>query len=500
MSGAPDAPASGGVGAMVRRGIAWSVAAFAASKALSLISILVLARLLSVDEFGVVAAVAAYIAFIELGSDLGMKSTIIYEQEEGISERIDTAFTLNLMTAVALTVIGVLAAPLVARFFGVPDEVGLFRLGALNLLFTGLGNIHDGLLLRDMSFARRIRPQVARDLVRVAVSVTLAFAGLGAAALVLGFLAGTASWTVWQWFLTPLRPRLTYDSVVARTMLAYGAAAAVLKILATINSRMDVVLIGHLLDTHALGIYSIAYRLPEVLLASVAYTLGVVAFPALARQRADDRAPLAAATLQLLRYMALYALPVAAGLAVLSVPITELLFSHKWHDAAQLLVPVATAAAIYTVVYPLGDLLMAVNKQSAIVVINVLVIPLMIGTCVLAAPSGVLAVSWALVGAAAAFASMMSFAVVRELRLPAAAFVRGYGPGLAAALGVLAGAGLVRLTWTAISVPAITAATLAGAVGAGLAVRLLAPATFVDVVRQLNGLRPTPRPVPLRAL
>ena len=58
---------------MVRRGIVWSVAAFGASKALSLISILVLARLLTPDQFGVVAAVAAYIALIELGSDLGMK-------------------------------------------------------------------------------------------------------------------------------------------------------------------------------------------------------------------------------------------------------------------------------------------------------------------------------------------------------------------------------------------------------------------------------------------
>ena len=103
-------------------------------------------------------------------------------------------------------------------------------------------------------------------------------------------------------------------------MIAYGAPAALLSILATINSRLDVVLIGHLLDSRALGIYTIAYRLPEVLLASVAYTLGVVAFPALARRRADDPALLGDATLQLLRYMALYALPVAAGLAVLSVP------------------------------------------------------------------------------------------------------------------------------------------------------------------------------------
>src|SRR4029079_17052022 len=212
-------------------------------------------------------------------------------------------------------------------------HAGLFRLGALNLLLTGLGNVHDAVLLRDMSFARRIRPQIARDLVRVTVSVGLAVAGFGAAALVYGYLAGTAAWTTWQWVLTPLRPRLRCRRTIARSMIAYGAPAALLSVLATINSRLDVVLIGHMLDSRALDLYSTAYRLPEVLLASIAYTLGVVAFPALARRRARDPSMLEDAPLQLLRYLALYALPVAAGLAVLSTPIVDLLFSETWHEA-----------------------------------------------------------------------------------------------------------------------------------------------------------------------
>jgi PST family polysaccharide transporter len=496
----PDAaggrPAGAGVGGMVRSGIVWSVGAFGASKALSLVSILVLARLLTPDQFGVVAAVAAYIALVELGSDLGMKPAIVYEQERGISERVHTAFTLNLLTAALFTGLGVLLAPAVAGFFGVPGEAGLFRLGALNLLLTGLGNIHDGLLLRDMSFARRVWPQVARDLTRVAVSVALALAGLGAAALVIGFLAGTAAWTVWEWLIVPLRPRLSCDGAIARSMIAYGAPAALLQILATINSRLDVVLIGHLLDSSALGVYSIAYRLPEVLLASIAYTLGVVAFPALARQRADDRAGLAPATLELLRYMALYALPVATGLAVLSVPIIDLLFSHRWHEAARLLVPIAAASALYTVVFPLGDLLKAVGRQATIVWVNVVLVPLMIAACLLAAPSGVLVVSWALVGTSAAFAGLMSLAVGREMHLGAGAFARTYGPGLSASAGVLAAAGLVRLTWPAISLPAVTAASLAGALGAVLALRLLAPRAYADLGRQLRALRPGPRGSP----
>jgi O-antigen/teichoic acid export membrane protein/peptidoglycan/xylan/chitin deacetylase (PgdA/CDA1 family) len=480
-------------GGMVRRGIVWSVAAFGASKALSLISLLVLARLLVPEEFGVVAAVAAYIALIELGSDIGMKPAIVYEQEQGVSARVQTAFTLNLITAAALTGLGVILAPAVASFFGASDHAALFRLGALNLLLTGLGNVHDALLLRDMSFARRIRPQIARDVVRVCVSVGLALAGLGALALVVGFLAGTAAWTAWQWRLTPMRPQLCYQGAIARSLIAYGGPAALLQVLATINSRLDVVLIGHLLDSRALGIYSIAYRLPEVVLASVAYTLGVVAFPALARRRARDPALLGEATLQLLRYMSLYALPMAVGLAVLSTPIVDLLFSHAWHDAAPLLVPIAAAAALYTVVFPLGDLLKAVGRQATIVKINVILVPLMIAACTLAAPAGLLTVSWALVGTSGTFAFLMAVAVGRQLHLGIADFARAFAPAVAAAIGVLVAAGAVRYVWPAISVPAVFAATLAGAAGAMLALRLVSPRTFRDLMRQLPDLLPVPR-------
>lgn len=493
----PKAPgASPGWGGDVRRGLVWSVAAFGVGKALSFVSIIVLARLLTPKDFGLVAAVTVYIALVELGSDFGMKPAVVYEQEDGVSERVQTAFTMNLVSAAALTAVGVLAAPLVAGFFGAGDHAGLFRLGALNLLLTGVGNIQDGLLLRDMSFRERIRPQVVRDLIRVAVSVALAFAGLGAWALVIGFLAGTLAWTAMQWALTPLRPRLTFDPAAARSMLAYGAPAALLALFSTIAVRADVVAIGHLIDPRALGVYTIAYRLPEVVLASVAYTLGVVAFPALSRQRAEDPAGLEVATLQLVRYQALYAVPVAASMAVLSVPIVEVIFGTKWRDAAVVLVPVVGAAAVVTVTYPLGDLLKAVGKQGILAALNLLQIPIVVIACLIAAPSGLLAVAWGMFAANVLFTAALSWAVMRELGFGPGRLLALCAPAVAAGTGVVAGAGAMRLAWDALTVPALAAALAAGALGAASALRLCAPGTYRDVARQARGLRRRDRAAP----
>jgi lipopolysaccharide exporter len=483
------APAGSGWGGAVRRGMVWSAAAFASSKALSFVSIIVLAHLLVPGEFGVVAAVAAFIALTELGSDLGMKPTVVYEQETGVSERIQTAFTLNLVMALCLTGLCVLAAPAMAGFFGAADQAYLFRLGALNVLFTGLGNIQDGLLLRDMSFRRRIRPQVVRDMARLVVSVALAFAGLGALALVLGFLAGTLAWTLMQWTLTPFRPQFTFDAKIARSMLAYGAPAALLALLSTIAVRTDVFAIGHLIDSRALGIYTIAYRLPEVLLASVAYTLGVVAFPALARRRIEDPDGLQSATLELVRYQALYALPVAAGMAVLAVPIIELLFGDEWREAAGVLVPVVVAAAVVTITYPLGDLLKAVGKQGLLAGLNVIQIPAVIAACLIAAPAGLLAVAWAMVAANVLFTGLLSWAVMRELGLGFGRLGTLTAPALAAAAGVLVGSGAVRVLWSEPSVPELLVATIAGVLGAVCALRVLAPQTYRDAAHQIDVLR-----------
>jgi PST family polysaccharide transporter len=476
-------------GGSVRRGFAWSAVAYAGGRILTLLSVLVIARLLSPAEFGVVAAVAAYVALIELGGDLGMQPAVVYEQERGISDRVQTAFTVNLLVAAALTAVGVALAPAIARFFDVPDQTWLFRLGALNLLLTGLGNVHDGLLLRDMRFARRIKPQLARDLVRASVSIGLALAGLGAEALIFGLLAGSATWAAGQWLLTPLRPRLTLERAAAREMIAYGAPAALLSIIAVIQGRIDVIVIGHVIGSSALGVYTLAYRLPEALLSSVAYTLAVVAFPALARRRASAPDRLADATLSLLRYQALYALPMAATLALLAQPIIRVLFSAQWHAAAAALVPIAIAAAIVTTIFPLGDLLKAVGRQRTLVAVNLVEMPVLIGGCILGAHSGIVGVGWAVVCGAVLFATLVVGSVGRELGVGIGRFASACAPGLAAAGGALIGGLAVRAAWPALTLPALVLAVAATAAGAILALRLLAPAMFADVARQTHALR-----------
>jgi O-antigen/teichoic acid export membrane protein len=491
---------STGWGRATWQAILWSTASFVGGRALTFVSIVILARLLTPSEFGVVAAVSVFLAMLDVISDVGMKATVVYEQERGITERVHTAFTVNVAFATILAIGGVLLAPLIAQFFSIGHETGLFRLGSLNLLVVGLGNVHDALLLRELDFRRRIVPDLGRGIVRGAVSITLALSGMGAEALIIGMLAGSATWTVLQWIITPFRPSFTFDAAIARSMAAYGSGAAILSTVASVFQTVLLAVIGRALGAQALGLYTVARRVPELVVETVAFNVSWVAFPALARKRATDEEGLGGATLTVLRYQALYAGPAGAGLAVLASPLVVVLFSPKWHEAGPVLSAVAVLATVGSISFPLGDLLKAVGKQRFLIALNLIQMPIVAAGIALLAPYGIVAAAWLTVGSTVAFNAGVMVIVSRDLGVDFRSVLAGARPGIVAATGVAIGAGAVRLGWPQLTIGPLVAGMFAGTVGGLVFLRALAPGVLSEVASAVGmaGKLPGSRRAPAR--
>jgi PST family polysaccharide transporter len=401
---------------------------------------------------------------------------------------VQTAFTIAVISSVVLTLLGLAVAPALAAFFGVPEDTSLFRLAALNILLVGLGNVQDGILLRDLAFGRRFVADALRATLRAAVAIGLALAGYGAASLVWGMLAGTAVWVVVLFAMTRLRPTMRIDRGAVRSMASYAAKSAALASLAAVTTRVDVIVIGRLLGERALGLYTVAFRVPELAIQAVAWQLSLVMFPALSRKRATDEAGLPAATVRLIRLQALYVLPVAAGLSVLAVPLVGVLFGPAWRDATEVLVPVTVLSAMQGVTFPLGDVLKATGRQGVLLALNVISIPLLVVTMSAVASRGLAAVSWARVATTALFSVLLVVAAWRLAAVSPRGVVRALGPGCVAALGAFAGAGGVRLLWDDVSFLALGAAACAGAAGAAALVVLCAPAAVEELLRVVPAL------------
>jgi PST family polysaccharide transporter len=477
-----------------RGGILWSTLAFIGSRGVTVVTTIILARLLAPDQFGLLAAVIVYLTLVELAGGMGMNATVIYEQQSGVTKRVHVAFTLNLIVAVLLTGLGVLLAPLVAALFELQDHVDLFRLGALGLLLNAFGNIPDALLMREMEFRRRSIPQLARAGARGVVSIALVLAGLEAAGLVIGMLAGTAVWSVTALAMTGYRPKLTLDREVVRGLVAYGSGAVVLEVIAVVAGRIDQIAISRVLGQSALGLYSVAFRVPEMLIDSVSWNVSQVAFPALSRKRVADERGLGAATTSLLRYLALYALPVATGLAVLATPLVVVLFGPVWEEAGSVMSAVAVVSGITAVVFPLGDVFKAIGRQRTLVGLNLFQIPFYVAAIIAAAPHGIVAVAWARAGTVVVARVIMMGFVMRATRIGVREVASALRGPVAAAAGVGLGAGIVRFVWPDPSVGPLLLGSLAALAGGLAALRLAAPATLREIRGWVEVARARARP------
>jgi PST family polysaccharide transporter len=485
-----------GVAAAGRRGLVWAGAGFALTKALSFVAILILARLLVPADFGVVAAIVAFLAILELVSDLGMKAAVVFEQEEALTARVRTAFTINVALAIVLTLLAVALAPLIAAFFRIPEEAGLFRLASLNLLLVGLGNIHDSVLLRALDFRRRVRPEVARGMTRGAVSIALALLGAGAEALVVGMLAGSVAWVVTMWAMVPLRPAWPIDRAIARAMVGYGSAAFLLELLGGLGTRVDVAVIGRALGDRALGLYSVAFRLPELLIHNVGWIVSSVAFPALSRQRLVDERSVGLAALGVIRFQALYALPVATAVAMLAAPIVVVLFGPRWRDAAGVTAAIAVLMALDLMIAPLGDGLKATARQRVLVALNVVSVPFAVGGIVWAAGAGIVAVAWVRTGLQLVFAVALAVVACRQLGAPLPGLVSALVPSVVASVGVAGGCLAVQAASPGATLGTLLLGGAAALLGGLVTLRLFAPRSLAEVAVQLRktweGLRSAP--------
>jgi len=242
--------------------------------------------------------------------------------------------------------------------------------------------------------------------------------GLGAASMVWGMLAGTAAWAATLWWYTGFKPTLRYHRTIAASIVPYGIGATSLSILAQITTSIDAAVVGRVLGQRALGLYTVAFRLPSLALESIANQVSLVAFPALSRKRVSGLDGVSSATGQLVRYQTLYALPLAAVLAVQAGPIVETVFSAKWRAASGVFAAVSVMSAISASGFALGDAFKALGRQRVMVALTFIQLPLLVTTIILLAPYGITTVAWGRAANMVTWVGLMTIASSRVLKIP----------------------------------------------------------------------------------
>ena len=391
-------PDTGPVGAreLSRRavgGFLWSAASFGASKLIVFVMTVVLARLLAPADFGLVAAGLSVAAFLEITLDFGVGSAIIYEQERGITERVRIAFSLSLLIAVAMTGIGVAISPFVAAYFKVPQSTAMFQVLFCYLLLRGVGLVQDAVLQRDLRYRTRTVVDILRALGRGAASVALAFGGQGAWAIIIGTVAGEAVAATAYCAFVRITPTWRLRGPVVKALLKFGLPLLTLNIVNTVSSEGDKMIVGGRLNPTALGQYTIAQRLPEMLIDNVHWVFQRIAYGIYARARTGGPEMFRAAMLKALRLVTFFGFPMGAALAVIAPSAVPVLFSPMWTPAVPTMVVLSLTAGLAAIGYASGDIFPAIGRPAALLKVTAATVGAELAVMWFVAPYGILLVA-----------------------------------------------------------------------------------------------------------
>jgi lipopolysaccharide exporter len=418
------------------RGVMWQGLAFAAGKMIVLVTIIVLARLLSPAEYGLVALAVVLMAYAETIADAGVAQALVYLPHTGEVAR--SALLISVLLGGLLASGAILAAPVVAGLFGLPEVAPLVKVLAISLLATSLAAVPEALLRRDLLFKRMTVAPVIRAAVTGAVTLTLAFAGLGAWSLAIGTAAGSVSYAAACWLLLPGNApwqiwRVRKDALQAN--LKFGAPAAGSSLLARLIFDVDYLIIGLLMGAQALGFYTLAFRLPEMVIINVFFVLSTVMFPLYTQVRGDPER-LRGGYLKSVQLQSLYGVTAGVGLAVVAPGLVPVLFGEQWKDAVLPLVFLSLYAAARSLGAGANDVYKALGRPGISIGISLVRLAILVPALLHASQWGIVGVACAQLVVAVLFACGMQMVAARVMKLRARQLLRAVVPGLVCGVAV----------------------------------------------------------------
>jgi len=479
---ATDPATRADLGTKAANAVLWNYASFASGKVLVLVTLAILARLLTPAEFGVVGFATLAIAYLAVLKDLGLGGALI-QRQDNTEEAAQTVYSLNLILGALLTAGTILVAPLVANFFDEPLVTPILRVLSVTFLIESLGAVHLVLLARNLDFRRKLVPDMGRALVKGAVAITAAVLGFGVWSLVWGQLAGVAASAVLVRIVVPWRPRMEIHRKLVRPLLRFGMPLMVTNIQNAIWVNLDYIVIGRMLGDAALGVYTLAYRLPELLIQSIWRVVAGAAFPFFSSLQ-DSPDLLRRGFLKSVRFSQLLVVPLALGLLITAEPAIGVLFGDQWAAAVPVLRILAVFTLIASIGFNAGDVYKAVGRADVLAKLGMIDLVVLAPALVTAAPYGIEAVAWAH-AAVSLFDTTIRLIVARHfVRVTFGDIFRQVLPAYKAG-AVLAAVALPAL-WAASElgqIPALAITTIAGGAAYVAALARFAPA---DLRRMLG--------------
>ncbi len=316
---------------------------------------IILARLLSPDDYGMVGLLTIFINISDVFLLQGFTTALIQKKE---ADELDFAsvYFANLVLSVLLYGVFFWLAPYVALFYDQPQLTQLMRVLSLNVIIGAFCAVHNAIVSKKLAFRLSFMRNIASTLTQGVAGILMALTGFGVWSLVGSRLAGTFVGTVVLCVTVAWRPQFHFSAARLRTLFSFSSKLLGSNLLNTIFNNIHSLIIGHFFTAADVGYYQRGQQIPHAVMTAVDGSMSEVLYPTLSLlQKEPER--LKGAMRRSMKTSMFLALPMLMGLLVVAEPMTLLLLTEKWLPS----VPFMQLTCLITAFWPLAARTHALN-------------------------------------------------------------------------------------------------------------------------------------------
>lgn len=354
----------------VLSGAKWVMVANIFRQVLGIISLIVYARLLTPDDFGVFAILMIFVGFLGMFTDMGTSAALIHTDNPS-SKLLSSVFYFNLGVGIVLFLLLSLLTPLIVSFFNEDQLSVLMPVIALNFIVASFGIVQKTLFEKSMNFRQITLVESVSYLVSVVVGIACAFYGMGVYSLVIQTLTASILLTVLMWIISGWRPLFYFSYQEIKSIWGYTANLSLFNTINYFARNADNFLIGKFISSSALGVYSIAYKIMLYPLQNISHVLIRILFPAFSTIKHDNE-KFKHNYKRVLFFIALVSFPIMSGLMATAEVFVDTVFGDKWVNLAFILTVLAPVGLMQSIVTTVGSLYMAKGNTKTMFKIGIL--------------------------------------------------------------------------------------------------------------------------------
>lgn len=343
-------------------GLKWAALSRGAQQLLQFLVTLVLVRVLTPQDFGLVAMVTVITGFIGIFGELGLTAVIVQRQDLTEAQK-SSVFWVTVCLGVLLAVFTALCAPVVSWFYGKPELLWMTIVISCGFVFSSFSVMQLALLRKEMLFKSLTTRDVVSQLLAGGIGILLALQGAGAWALIGQSLTAGLVGTLLVWQYSDWRPQMRLSILDLRPMLSSGGQITGFNCLNYFGRNADSMLIGKFLGAAQLGFYGFAYRIMMLPVQNLSGVISSVFLPAFSKIQNDKR-KVAEVYLRLIRAIAFISYPVMTFVFVAAPELLSVLFGERWLPALNPLRILCLCGIIQSILSTTGTILLSQNRNA----------------------------------------------------------------------------------------------------------------------------------------